>query len=587
MLSRRLSFGLSVLSAAALYGVLFAVAPNVPMIQAGLQLAKIPARFKVQLRDPGQMTGRDAQGNRQAFSARPGSVRDLLEPDMGMAEPASMEEGGADVPNLASRIIHDRVTPEELPLEESLRRIDAKILEISRDTARRELDVPRQLVRPSPNLYPPAESLPALRAPGPPGGGAQEVLPPSGLPSLLAEGPGILGNTRPGVLEGQLKGGSPEEAALESVAPLPDVTAVTRKRTPAAQEAMDEMESTRDVMFMDDLLDMELSTWRNPGEEAGYFKLRILPKQGEDIPVLPKDVTFVVDASNSIPQHKLNITAKGLQDALQQLRPEDRFNVVAFRDSPQQFKPEPVAATAQNIAEAQRFLRELESRGETDVYKALLPVVKQQPRPGSPGVVVVVSDGRPTTGMRDGRTIINGLTGDNTAGNGIYAFGGGRTVNRYLLDLLAYRNKGAAQVVQPIDEIDAALPRFFRTLRDPILIDLQADFGRVDASAIYPQSLPDFFSGQAVTLYGRYRPGEDKAFSIWLAGQAGDKRKEVVFRTDFDEAREGDRDIARGWAFQKAYDIIGRISREGEKAEYLSELRQLRIEYGVQTSYDE
>ena len=587
MLSRRLSFGLSVVCAAGLYALLFAVAPNISMIQAGLQYAKIPARFKVQLREPDQITGRDRGGDRPGLAARPGSVSDLLKPDMELAAPASLEEGGADVPNLASRIGRDRVTPQEMPLENSLKRLDAKILEITRDAARRDLEVPRQLVRPSPERRLAADEMPALRAPGPPGGGNTETLPPSGLPSLLAEGPGILGNTQPGVLEGQLEGLDPEEQALETVALLPEVTAITRERPPAIREAMEKMDQTRDVAFMDDLLDMELATWRNPGEELGYFRLRILPKLGENIPVLPKDVTFVVDASSSIPQHKLNVTADGLERALGQLRPEDRFNVVAFRDSPQQFKPEPVLATAENVAEARKFLEGLESRGETDVYKALLPVVKQAPRPGSPGVVMVVSDGRPTTGMRDGRTIINGLTVDNTAGNGIYAFGGGRTVNRYLLDLLAYRNKGAAKVVQPIDEIDSALPRFFETLRDPILVDLQADFGRIDEDAVFPQSLPDFFGGQAVTLYGRYRPGEDKAFSIWLAGQAGEKKKEVIFRTDFDEAAKGERDIARGWAFQKAYDIIGRISREGEKPEYLNALRQLRLEYGVQTSYDE
>ena len=74
---------------------------------------------------------------------------------------------------------------------------------------------------------------------------------------------------------------------------------------------------------------------------------------------------------------------------------------------------------------------------------------------------------------------------------------------------------------------------------------------------------------------------------MWLAGQAGEERKEVIFRTDFDAAASGGRDIAQGWAFQKAYDIIGRISREGEQPEYMSELKRLRAEYGVRTSYDD
>lgn len=587
MVSRRLLFAVSVLCAVGLYALLFAVAPNVSMIQAHVKAERIAARFNVNLRESSQIGGRDSQGTRQAFRARPGSVSDLLKPDTTQVAPVSGDARGAEVPHLAARIGRDRVVSPQFDLEESLSRMDARVLEITRDAARRNLEVPRRLVRPSEDRVPSADALPALRAEGPPSGGSVTTLPPSGLPSMLAEGPGILGNTQPGVLEGQLHGATPAEGALESLTPLPALPPAARERSSAVREAMESLEAVRAVESMDDLLALELSTWRSPGEAAGYFQLTILPKQGEQIPVLPKDVTFVVDASSSIPQHKLNMTTKGLRTALSQLRPEDRFNVVVFRDTPQHFKAEPVSATADNIASAQEFVRQLESRGETDVYRALQPVVQQAPRPGTPGVVMVVSDGRPTTGMQDGRTIINGISVDNAGGNGIYAFGGGRTVNRYLLDLLAYRNKGAAQVVQPIEDIETALPEFFRTLRDPILVELQADFGRIDESTVFPQTLPDFFGGQAVTLYGRYRPGEDQAFALWLAGKAGAEKKEVIFRTDFEEAQEGTRDIARGWAFQKAYDIIGRISKEGEKAEYLEALRELRVSYGVQTSYDE
>ncbi len=587
MVSRRLLFALSVLCALGLYALLFAVAPNISMIQAHVRAERIAARFNINLREPAQMVGRDSQGNRQAFRARPGSVSDLLKPDTTQVAPVSGDARGAEVPHLAARIGRDPVAPPQFDLEESLSRMDARVLEITRDAARRDLEVPRRLVRPSEERVPSADALPALRAPGPPSGGNVTTLPPSGLPSMLAEGPGILGNTQPGVLEGQLHGATPAEGALESIAPLPELSPALRERSSAIRETMASLEAVRDVASMDDLLNMELSTWRSPGEAEGYFQLKIVPKQGEAIPVLPKDVTFVVDASSSIPQHKLNVTSKGLRAALSQLRPEDRFNVVVFRDTPQQFKAEPVQASVENVSAAQEFLRQLESRGETDVYRALQPVVQQQPRPGTPGVVMVVSDGRPTTGMQDGRTIINGISVDNAGGNGIYAFGGGRTVNRYLLDLLAYRNKGAAHVVQPIDDIETALPEFFSTLRDPILVDLQADFGRIDEATVFPQALPDFFGGQAVTLYGRYRPGEDQAFALWLAGKAGDEKKEVIFRTDFAEAREGSREIARGWAFQKAYDIIGRISKEGEKPEYLNALKELRMSYGVQTSYDE
>lgn len=585
MLGRRVLFGLSILAATALYALLFFLAPHIEILHAGVR-PKMPLdRFNIYLRDSDQLLQPDTHADRQAFTARPGSVRDLLRMDDAplALEPHALE--AVPVPDLAQRIARDNVQRPPAPMEDSIRRLDAKVLEITRDAARQGLEVPRRLVRPSPEKSPQSEGLPTLREPGLSSAGPTVTLPPSGMPSLLAGGAGILSENQRGTVT------SPETSEpvvrLEPFQVLPNLPAETVRARPGVQRAMKEVEQDRDYGFMDDLLDIELTAWRNPGEAEGYFQVRIVPRKGESIPVLPKDVTFVVDASNSIPQHKLNITTKAVRDALYQLKPEDRFNVIVFRESPQPFKPDVIEATRENVDAAAQFIRTLESRGETNVYKALLPVVQHRPREGTPGVVLVVSDGRPTAGIQDGRVIINGLTADNTYGNGIYAFGGGRTVNRYLLDLLAYRNKGAARVVSGIEDIGRDLPAFFETLRDPILVDLKKDFGRIDETQIFPRTMPDFFQGQAVTLFGRYRPDLDDEFTLWLAGKAGNRKKEVIFRTGFDDALEGTQEVARGWAFQKAYYIIGRISREGETPELLGELRNLRAAYGVRTSYDE
>lgn len=584
MLSRRTLFGVSVFVAALLYALLFIMAPRIQILHAGVR-PDTYARFHVYLRDAEQMRAVDTLGDRQAFVARPGSVRDLLKMDEALVRPDGLDEPDAGISDLARRIGTDAVRTPPAPMEDTVRRMDAKILEITQDAARRDLKVARRLVRPSPSENPASDGLPTLREPGAFDSAPAVSLPPSGLPSLLAEGPGILEEAQRGTAE------RPDAAQplvrLEPVADLPELMAKNETVRVPVRRAMEEAKAERIYGFMDDLLDIELATWRAPGEAEGYFQVRIVPKKGEQIPVLPKDVTFVVDASSSIPQHKLNVTVKGVRNAIRQLKPEDRFNIIVFRDSPQPFKPEVVPADRENLVAAETFISNLESHGETDVYKALQPVVQQRPREGTPGVVMVVSDGRPTTGIQDGRLIINGLSADNRNGNGIYAFGGGRTVNRNLLDLLAYRNKGAAEVVGNIDGIESELPAFFKTLRDPILVGLQADFGRIDEDSVYPRAMPDFFQGQAVTLYGRYNPESDAEFTLWLAGKAGGQKKEVVFRTEFEDSSEGTREIARGWAFQKAYYIIGRISREGETPALLGELKTLRTDYGVHTSYDD
>jgi hypothetical protein len=585
MLSRRLYFGFSVVLAALCYAALLAAAPGILMLGPGSGPDEVVTRLNVYLRDPATILQPDTQADRQAFTARPGSVRDLLKMDQIAATGTAFEKPEVEIPEFAGRVASDTVRAAPVPMEDSLRRMEAKVLEITREAARRDLEVPRRLVRPSNVEIPGVEGFPDLRTTDEAEGGSTLSLPPSGLPSLLAQGAGVLagGQREPGT------GPDPSQPLVQLDLPtaMPILTPESEPLRAPIQQAMEAAKDERKYAFMDGLLDMELRTWRNPGDAQGYFELRITPKKGESIPVLPKDVSFVVDASSSIPQHKLNITVKGLRAALKQLKPEDRFNVVVFRDAPQYFQPEAVPATRENLQAVGKFIDNLASSGQTDVYRALQPMVQLKPREGSPGVVLVVSDGRPTAGLQDSRAIINGLTSDNSNGNGVYAFGGGKTVNRYLLDLLAYRNKGAAQVAPDIEDIEKGLPSFFLTLRDPILVDLHADFGRVDRATVFPQAMPDFFQGQPVALYGRYNPDSQDTFALRLAGQAGAEKKEVIFRMGFNEAEAGTRDIARGWAFQKAYHLIGRISREGELPELLGELKQLRTEFGVRTSYDE
>lgn len=586
MLSKRTLLLISVAIAAILHGAFFAMAPRVRLFQPLRSADAVMERFRIQIRDVAQPATAEqgmqgAEGGRLPAS-RPGAVSDLyargdetVQPDMDAGERP------VEVPAIRRRVAADAV-PREHDLqadEHALRQADAKILEIAQETARRDIQVARRLVRPSPERLLDTDELPTLRMPR-----AEETI-----PLVTEEGDTMLFRRwESGQAGGEapawgLGGAPPQPSALAHPLPLPEPS-ITPERPIALEQQ--EARSESPYLFLDELVAMQMDVYQAAGEMA-YFRLRIHPRDDIALTPLPKDVTFVVDASGSITQSKLSVTARGLARALDALRQEDRFNIVTFRDIAVPFQPELVAATDDNKANARQFLSELQARGETDIYKAILPVVQQRPRAGIPNIIVVVSDGRPTVGVRDTRLIINGLTQDNALRNSIIAFGGGPTVNRYMMDLIAYRNKGSAHVADSVNDIEKELPAFFEQFRVPILTNISADYGRIETKEVYPQEIPDFFMGRAVTLYGRFAPDQDTEFVIRLSGAAGEQRKEVVFRADLRQAQKEGKEIAREWAFQKAYAIIGQISRDGELPALLEQLRVLKSEYGVSTSYDE
>ncbi|MCC6695062.1 MAG: VWA domain-containing protein [Candidatus Hydrogenedentes bacterium] len=589
--SRRTLLLLSVITSLALHGIMLVMAPHVQV------LAKMPSdgpllrAFRVHLVDETEvMRPVEAGATGRGLGTRPGTIADMLAEDLGPLTPEdSLLNQLVPVPQLEERVNREAAESPGDPLvnDETLRHVDAKIMEISQQVARQDLAVTRRLVAPSPTRIFEEGEFPTLR-------GNDDKMPEQALlidplppqPILSSPGAGenqaaVPGAPTAGQPEWEKDLGAPVDDELPALPELPIEKVIARAPVSEAIQKASKYE------FIDDLVDMQVDAFVPPGERQGFFRLRIVPKEGETINPLPKDVTFIIDASNSILQRKLDQTVQGVRGCIEGLRENDRFNVVVFRDTPTLFRPSLTFATAEEKSQARAFLTGVQSRGETDVYQGILPVIGELPRDGVPGIVVVMSDGKPTAGIKDGRTLINALTAQNQNRHSIFAFAGGRTVNQHLLDLLAYRNKGEASFTPQLEAISTELPRFFSNLNDPILVDCAADFGRVDEGNVFPKQLPDFYKGQAVTVYGRFDPINDKKIALRLTGRAGAKEKEVVFQADLAEAARGDRDIARNWAFRKIYYLIGEMTRLGETPDLLTELRALAKEYNIRTSYDE
>ena len=591
MLSRRATFVLSVALTLAVYALLLWLAPHITLLEADRMTERITTRFPVAFLDAPPPAPREAVPRAPADEMpRPDETRPIFSAE---TEVLDIDDTPA-APSPETLQVAERLAEEAVervhdiaPEPERARIMDTRILEIAETDARREIDIARRLVRPSPEHTLPMEALPALRSRDP--GHEDIALEPvrigGGLlvEAMPSDAPPEMTDTRPPYEEIAIEAAE-EDAAEEQ--PVLDVLEQVVARVPVEVEAeRARTESTYE--FMDELVDIRLDTYVRPQEQRGYFRLRILPRDDAAITPLPRDVVFVLDASRSMQQRKLDLVVRGLADVLAGFRPEDRFNILLFRDTVTMFRDAPVYATPENISAAQTLLTELESRGQTDVYNALLPVAQLRPRPNLPGIVVVVSDGVPTTGVRDSRAIINTVTADNALRNSIFAYGAGNMVDRYLLDLLAYRNKGRAFVSDSIHQAREDIAVFLQQLDVPILVDLRAGYGRVAHEDVYPRVIPDFYQDVPIALYGRFDPQGDDVFVARITGHAGDEKKEIVFRAPLSQATPAGAEIAQGWAFQKAYHLIGEISRQGEEPALLGALHDLSEKYNIRTIYDE
>ncbi|MEI8344953.1 MAG: hypothetical protein WCG06_02655 [Candidatus Omnitrophota bacterium] len=335
---------------------------------------------------------------------------------------------------------------------------------------------------------------------------------------------------------------------------------------------------------IDDFLDIEVTTYERPADSQKYFMVKIFAKKDLKVfKIMPKEILFAVDCSLSISPDRLEEFKKGVRYCLEHLGPDDVFNVVSFKEKAEYFAPKSVKATAQTIKDAERYILNLTSDQRTNVYSAFKAIV-ESPLGRVPSDVMLLSDGRPTFGVVDSRELINSITRTNRSVRPVFVFSGGARVNRYLLDFIAYQNRGWSQFTKSRGDIAKGLAGFYDKIRDPIFLNLRFQLQGLDEKEVYPKSLPDFYRNAEFVLYGTYQ--KQDRFSMRLLGDVDGKTKELIFTRVLSEAPKGTDAIMRGWAFNKVYYLISQmIGRPGQDPKMLSDIRELSRRYEVTTPY--
>ena len=334
---------------------------------------------------------------------------------------------------------------------------------------------------------------------------------------------------------------------------------------------------------LDEFMDVQVFKYQDPSNSQKYYMIKILAKKDAKVfRVMPKEILFTIDCSLSIRQDRLEEVQRGITYCLNHLNAGDLFNIVSFKDNTTFFSKNSVPATPENIKEAQRFVSGLTSNQQTDVYAAFKSIV-QLPLNRTPSNVILISDGRPTYGMVDSRELINAVTRLNKKTRPVFAFSGGAKVNRYLLDFIAYQNRAWSQYIKNIAGVHKGLGEFYDKIKDPLFLNLRYRLSHLNEDEVFPKSLPDFYRNAEFTLYGTYK--DEDSFSMQLLGDVDGKTKELIFSRSLKDAQTGNADIMKGYAFNKIYYLISRLTSEGNDPKLLQEINALSNRYGITTPY--
>ena len=363
----------------------------------------------------------------------------------------------------------------------------------------------------------------------------------------------------------------------------------------------------------DDDVGLSLLTYHT-GERDGYFMLLASPRVS--VPkarILPKQVVFVLDRTGSMQGEKIKQARKSLLYCLDSLRPEDRFGLITFSESPDLFTPKMLPATDANVKRAKAFVADIEAAGGTNIDAALksaLDLMKTED--GTQKMIVFLTDGLPTIGETNIETILKRVETENApivrqaeakqkgaqtvgfrqrvgaviAPARIFCFGLGYDVNVPFLDRLANIGRGDADFVKPEEDVEAKVSGFFAKVESPVLSDLKLAFDGAEIYDVFPKTYPDLFKGSQMVVTGRFRGAG--AGSVRLTGLTNNAQEQFRLAANFSGEENHVGYVPRIWAARKIGWLADqlRLSAHPEAMKEVSEgIIRFSQEFGIITEY--
>jgi Ca-activated chloride channel family protein len=315
-----------------------------------------------------------------------------------------------------------------------------------------------------------------------------------------------------------------------------------------------------------------------------YFMGIIAPGEAAQGTILPKDVVFCFDRSGSMQGEKIEQARNALEFCLGRLNDDDRFGLIVFNDGIDMYAPELRSASSSEIKDARDFVGRVSADGGTFIDGALQRSLELFTKGDRPKYLVFLTDGLPTVGTRDPKTILNNAKDRNDHDARVFTFGVGHDLNAGLLNDLADGGHGIASYVEPGEDVEVKVSNFFRKISRPVLTNCGLEFGGdVRVSEIYPRELPDVYAGSEIMVVGRFEgTGVLKAK---LTGLRGTESINHDFTSEFHPRKDRYAFIPKLWAGRRIGYLLEDMRQHGETQEVKDEVIRLSKKYGIMTPY--
>lgn len=318
----------------------------------------------------------------------------------------------------------------------------------------------------------------------------------------------------------------------------------------------------------------------SPGDSGEtHFLLAAYPPTAPPADRMPVEMLYMIDVSGSMEGTSIQQAREALLQALDRLRPTDRFSILAFNSNFQEFSFYPLQATAVNLDAARRFVHSLRADSGTEMLPALIHLMQKPAQPGYLHNIVLLTDGD----LGNEEQIFSALRAK-LGNTRLYTIAIGSAPNHFLATKMAKLGRGTFTHISDLSEITERMTGLFEMIENPVLADIRLSFDGVAVEDVYPQSVPDLFLNQPLLIYGRITKG--RTGKLHMNARSGNHPYEetIAFNIGGASFHPG---ITTLWARQCVEDLMDawRSANEKEQAKIRTEVINQAIRHHMVTRF--
>ena len=210
----------------------------------------------------------------------------------------------------------------------------------------------------------------------------------------------------------------------------------------------------------------------------------------------PREVIFIIDSSGSMMGSSMDQATKALVQAINRLKPTDRFNIIDFDDEFETLFDTAIPAIDMNKRHGIRFSKYLAASGGTEPLEAIKFALSSRDEDSQKYLrqVVFLTDGQVGNEEELFRTVQQNIDDDR-----FFTIGIGSAPNDYLMTKMAEIGKGTFTYIGDIDEVEVKMSELFQKLESPAMTDININFPMDINAEQALGSITDLYKGETIT----------------------------------------------------------------------------------------